>query len=589
MIADDTNLEAQFIDRLYAVAMEPERFAELVDVWHAQLNHAAQEGKTEFSQKLAGLEGHLSRADTLLTLVTTHEDLLPVPLFEKLQSDSHAMVAIDRHGVIQDHNEPAAFVNGAVKGQSARSLHLDEHSVAAIYSHLAALDSEDDPDERPTLLRGSHSQTDSPVLMSFARWQTVSGRTLLLLKTIDFVWPQELSPIVQQAFTLTDAELAVFQLMAEGEIPSNIAAMRGASIATVRTQISSVYAKTSTRNHGEFMRLALGLTTLDLLNKHTKTGAFQLSRDIVERPYPRPDNRHLLTLPDGRLMDYSVFGKPDGLPCLFMHSEFFGDGCTAEMVDHAISRNLQIIAPARPHNGRSSPYPKGVKTYDQVNEDTCYLLDHLGVDQVVVLSQVMAPSIFALMFGFAHPEKVRGIVFLATLFPFGSPADESKLLDFHRFLSSILYRSPYLLKFIAKAGMAFHNRVGSKRFFATFAEGRDADLATLEDEAAYSAMANGARIPGEQGHEGYYNDYRCIPDNIFEKFLSLEMPVTAVIGDTIPRKSNASLYQIIERKDNYRAVDAVGGGQYILFSHPRLIVDCVADLWGRRWPETSTA
>lgn len=559
--------------------MEPERFTELAEIWNASLSRAAAEADLDWNDQLGNLESHLARAENLLTMVTENQELLPTPLNEKLQSEPHAVMAIDKDGIVRGCNEPANQLYIQFENQSIAELPIDEDGLRAIQSNLTEMASAPDDLSLSGLIRAYRTDTYSPILMSFSHWRTAGGRSLLLVKTVDFAWPDKLTPLVQDAFGLTGAEAEVLKLLAEGHTAQDIAQTRDKSLPTVRTQIRAIYAKTSTRNQSEFLRMALGLATLDLLERHTVTGAFALPDTIDELPFPRPEDRHLLSLPEGRVLDYSTFGDPNGRPVLFMHSEFFGDGMSADAVAHAARHNLRIIAPARPHSGRTSPYPKGVKTYDQVNADAICLLEHLGISEVVVLSQVMAPSLFAMMFAHDHPERVKGVVFLATLLPFGSQKDEDNLFSFHRYLSSIIHRTPGMLKFISKAGLAYHNRVGSRRFFRTFAEKRPADLKVLEDDLTYAAMANGVQLIGAQGHEGYYNDYRCVPDDIDGKFMALDMPVTAVIGDQLPDKTITNLLSLIERKDNYSRVTAPGSAQYVMFSQPRLIIDTVADMW----------
>ncbi|WP_298464237.1 LuxR C-terminal-related transcriptional regulator [uncultured Erythrobacter sp.] len=551
----------------------------MTEIWNERLNRAATEQGSEFGEQLRNLDGHIARAENLLTMVTSNQQLLPTPLNEKLQSEPHAMMAIDKDGIIRGANDSAEALYGPLESKPISELPFDDSGLRAIRRTIAALTRSADAEPKPGLLQAFRTDDDSPVLISFAHWQTAGGRFLLLVKTVGFAWPDKLTPLVQDAFGLTPAETVVLKLLAEGQTVKSIAEIRGATDATVRTQVRAIYAKTSTRNQSEFLRMALGLTTMDLVDRQSVTGAFSVPDTIDESPFPRPENRHLLTLPGGRILDYAMYGAPDGKPVLFMHSEFFGDSMSAQAVRRAVEHNLLIIAPARPHNGRTSPYPDGVKTYDQVNADAVHLLDHLGVPEVVLFSQVMAPSLFTMMFAHKHPERVKAAVFLATLFPFGTKQEEAQLFSFHRYLSSIIHRTPSMLKFIAQAGMAYHNQVGSRRFFRTFAEKRPADLDTVNDDVAYAAMANGARLCGARGHEGYYNDYRCMPNDIGAKFMSLDMPIKAVIGDQLPEKSIFNLLYLIENKENYRSVSAPGSGQYVMFSNPILIMDTLAEMW----------
>lgn len=58
---------------------------------------------------------------------------------------------------------------------------------------------------------------------------------------------------------LTAAELAVLRAMVDGDSPARIAAQRGSSCETVRSQLRALHAKTGTHGQADLIRLVLGL------------------------------------------------------------------------------------------------------------------------------------------------------------------------------------------------------------------------------------------------------------------------------------------------------------------------------------------
>ena len=60
---------------------------------------------------------------------------------------------------------------------------------------------------------------------------------------------------LKREFQLTSAEAAVVMLLAGGETPSDIAAKRGVSIATVRSQIQVIYGKLDIHRQAELVAL----------------------------------------------------------------------------------------------------------------------------------------------------------------------------------------------------------------------------------------------------------------------------------------------------------------------------------------------
>jgi len=85
----------------------------------------------------------------------------------------------------------------------------------------------------------------------------------------------------------------------------------------------------------------------------------------------------ILTLADGRLLAYGVYGNPAGIPILDFHG-IPGSRCEAELISRFLQRSdLCLIGFDRPGYGRSSPKPRYQIT--DVAGDVAALLDHLGI------------------------------------------------------------------------------------------------------------------------------------------------------------------------------------------------------------------
>lgn len=578
-----SDFPSDFVDRLYAVAMEPERFTEIIEVWHARFSELPSDGESRFSDEIAYLENHLSRAEQLLFIATSHEEILPTPLHERLRSEPQAMIAIDAGGVIQGSNGAAERVFSAQEGDLVSGLPLEQHVLTDLETRIRGLAKPETPRARTELIRAWHSDTHEPLILAVSTISTASGRSLLLIKSVDFIWPEQLTPLLQEAFSLTLAETTVMKLFAEGNSIKDIATSRDTSIATVRSQIRAIYDKTSTRNQSELMRVMLGLANLDLIDRLAVTGAFEQISTSTLSPYPRESDRHLLDLPDGRMLDYAVFGAPGGKPCIHFHNEFFGDGWSAKMVQEASQRGLLIIVPCRAGNGRTTDYPGGVSTFRQTTEDTLFLLDHLGVEKAVHVSH-MAGGAFSLAFASRAPDRTAGVVFLTPTFPHKIPDADPKLPYFHKVLSKVVHEHPRLLEFLCRTGIAFHNRVGTRRFFRAFAKQRPADLAVLEDEDAFNAMSHGARVCAAQGHLGFFNDFRETLPHAWELFQALQCPVDVVIGDQTSPSAVEGFSILVDTLPNYHRTVAPGGAHYVMHSHQKLVVEALERVWRRADP-----
>lgn len=583
----DNSIEADFLDRLYGVAMEPERFEELINVWQDRIDHAVGEGRLASEADIRHLNSHLLRASRLLELVTEQDALFPQPLQEKIEAEQHAIVALDGSARIAARNSAAVKLYGEEGDRSLTSLPFDRDTISHIHNQCLSLASAGQ-ETPPMLLRGYHEKEDRPTLLSLSRWQTGSGRQMLLVRTLDLMWNDRLSEIIGETFALTGAEIEVMKLLAEGKSPSQIAELRTASLATVRTQIRSLYDKTGTRNQSEFLRMVLGLGSLEVLERNKLTGAFEHPTGEAFRSHPLPQERALLQLPSGRIMDHATFGDAEGDTCLFLHNEFFGDIWPAAGVREAKRLGIRIVAPARPCFGRSTCLDSGPVPTEETADDYAVLLDHLGIERAVVMFH-MSGGISALAFAERHPDRVAGLVPIAPMFPMKLPEDERRLTGFHKFLSNLMHRHTGMLEFVARAGYSYHDRVGTKRFLATLSKARKPDREMLEDDRILADITEGIRFSGTCRHRGFHDDYASPPGDAYNRMLAIDRDMVVILGDQVDMARNRSVTRLLEEHPRAQPLMAENGAHYVQFTHPELMARAARMLWDANRPADADA
>ena len=569
--------EVELLDKLYSVAIEPERFAELAAVWETRLNEAAGEGRDLGEADLKHLASHLRRAEALLDLTLTEQNPFPAPLAEKLRGSAHPMLALDVDGFVQGQNAASETVHGERFGASLRELGFELDTVARIKAFLAKVGS--GSDLPPVLLREDDAETGRLSLISLAPWQPGSGRFLVLVKTIDFQWPEKLTGIVRDAFGLTLAEAEVMRLLAQGNIASEIAGLRNASVGTIRAQVRSIYEKTGTRNQTEFLRMALGLTSLEMMDRSENVAARGADRSSASAFHPLAEETAFITLPDGRVMEYADFGAKDGRPCLFLHTEFFGNIWPARGVAAAEARGLRIIAPLRPYYGRSTCPDGSVMPGKQLAADTVTLLDRLGIEKVIPIAQV-AGGITAIELIRRQRDRIAGLVLMAPLFPTATFFGAGDLPLFHRLLASVTERHPGLLHFLAKAGYGLYERAGPRRFLARFAHDREGDIALLDDPAKAAMMEQGMRQCTENHRFlGFVADYSDLPVDSMQVLGNFDLPTRLVSGGDVGQKTLDAMQRLDDHMPTAIRMEAEGGGNYLLFSHPEIVVTAASAAW----------
>ena len=569
---------SEFIEHVYAIAMEPERFEELTQIWNARLLKAAASEFDDFAKTIDHIEDHFFRADAILASFATGGSLLPVSLRMHLESDNHASIALDAKGEIKGLNDAATASFRVSEGDSIAALGLSDKDAALLLRQIQLVCEGDGTPNAPVLLRLSFESGDRLLLLSLTPMATSSARKLALLKSAEFLWPKGLGPFMQKAFSLTEAEADITRRLCQGQSIQDIAIERRASTKTVRTQLTSIYEKTETKSQTELVRMAMVLTRLSTPKADVKGDP---SKPMVAAPftlpYPRDDHRRIVTLPDGRRFEFADFGDPSGTPVIHFHCEFFGDGWMARMAEKAAQQGLRIISPVRPGSGRSSVLPEGLHGPKAQAQDLVFLLDQLEVDKAIHISQ-MAGTQFSLQAIADNPERLLGKLIVAQTFPFDAGIPGVSPPYFQKILASAISSHPMVLKYLTRTGMAYFNRVGPKRFFQTFGKDSPTDMAALENEDILGAMSHGAALCSAQGHLGYFSDYRNIIDDPMQKLLDIEAPVRVLIGGQAKPEEAGNLRHAIAQKPNFEERFLADAGTYMFFTHWKDVLSALAEL-----------
>lgn len=80
------------------------------------------------------------------------------------------------------------------------------------------------------------------------------GRTVIILVDLG-EYPEASPSVLNRMFGLTPTEAALALRIGAGATPADVAREKGVSLATVRAQLASVFAKTQTRRQSELMAL----------------------------------------------------------------------------------------------------------------------------------------------------------------------------------------------------------------------------------------------------------------------------------------------------------------------------------------------
>jgi len=568
------------VDGLYAVAMEPERFRELADIWSEYLKKVDTEAASTIETDFNKLESHLTRAESIFEMVESNTAILPPQLLERINQDPQVILAINKRGIIEAVNTAGRTLLKVQENDTLSDLDFSRETIEIISAEIKARFARaiDQVEGVASLHRIIREKEDAPLLISFTDWVKPDGARLILMKTIDFIWPDYLTPIITQAFGLTQAEADIIKLIVEGKSVQDVANARESKLTTVRAQIRAIYAKTATRNQAEFIRMAIGLTTMQMMERESFRKLANGAGGGTPLAYPRFEHEHLMTLPDGRQLDYSVFGASGGKPCLYFHSELLGNIWPAKITDYATVKGLRIIVPARPFYGRSDAYPKNVDHPTQTAKDFIALLDHLNIQRALLVGQTLG-GMYALALTRDFPERVSGIVSITPLLPHLTPEHSSGMPKLHRFISDIIRKQPRLLNFIARAGTAYYRRVGPMKFLQHVFGDLECDVDIINDPVNQEALIRTLLFGSTHGHKGYVAGYSHMMLDTTDLMKKIPFPIYGIIGnqDKNTRMDRAKSLQ--DLGVDFKIITAKGGGELLIYSHPYLVIDTILKAW----------
>ena len=485
----------EVIDSLYEVAMDPSRYEELLDNWESMIR-PLREGANGTLVNVdldAEYSSHFIRADKFLEKLDDNT----VQANHLSNLDKAAAFLIGRDLRIVDANKSARSVLNVQTGDRLSDLPIEPDDLHALENQTARmLNSNSDVS---AIFRTRLSGTQRLVILQLQTLRQDDAPPLVVAITSEVSWPDGFDALLVSAFALTSAEVGIVKALAECQSLREIAEARNRSVGTVRAQLKSVLGKTETRSQTELVRLTLSMMDIATYTEDTAahiSGESIGTKDLQPRPF------HVLTLSDGRKMDFLILGDPAGKPCLFGPQDYGLVRWPASAEAEAVKRGIKVVVPVRPGYGNSSPFPKKKGLGPTIAKDMAELLDHLEIESCPMVT--MGSDVFyAAYFHQAYPERINAIIACAGTFPLDRSAQYERMDKWHRFILAGARYTPHLLPFMVKAGFSLARRLGKRGFVHAVFGGSKADVSTFEIPEVFEAMVCGSEVCLSDTHSAH--------------------------------------------------------------------------------------
>ncbi|MGR3504058.1 helix-turn-helix transcriptional regulator [Pseudaestuariivita sp.] len=484
------------IGRVYDVALDPARYEDLLDTWESTVGPLRSDANRTILLEEPSLIGHFERADAVLDGMGARAGQDEVTGILAQFETVAAVVISDRLGVL-GLNPGARHLLGAEVGTPVSAFAIEPQDRAALARHVAKMLHM--AESAPSVFRVRAAEVDRFIVFHMRRAARKDGAPIVIAVTSDLRWPAGFADILNEAFGLSNAETDVVRLLVECCSVKDIAATRGRSVETVRAQVKAILAKTETRSQIELIRLALSMMDIAGVTADASPGPRLLNGGTGSLT---PLSFQTTYGPDGRAIDYLVYGDPLGTPVLFFHMDFGMIRWPASAEAEAKRLGLKIIAPVRGGFGGSDAIHKGASFGETAAADALAVLDAEDVSRCPVIA-LAADHMIALAMERQRPGTLSAIIAAAGYFPCVSAEQVERMHKWHRFIQAGARYTPHLLPFLVKAGFHLARRNGKRAFVHSVFGASPADIETFEDPEVFEALVTGSEICLSDTHSGH--------------------------------------------------------------------------------------
>ncbi len=556
------------IQTIYEVAVDPDAFDRLVELWGAYLMDAVppaplldQAGPADISDEVSA---HLMRSFEIL------ERLGRVGADQTQPDAPHVAspeVIVRPDGRILSCSGRAEIILGAGPGDTLLTLDMTPESRIRLQADLAA-------GRAPNLstVYVFFERTDGRPLPMVLEWQDDDR---FLLRGLHGGWSDVHDQLLRQMFGSTEAETRLARELLNGVGVKEIAVETGRSVDTLRTQLKAIRRKTYTANQQQLVRIMTGLEAL--------------VRDCPAVADSKPTQHGTMRLRDGRKLAYRCFGPEDGKPCLFIHNMLSGPAMLLPLMPHLEARGVRLICPVRPGFGESDvdevcrDDPSQAPT--RFARDAMDLLDHLGESRVVCVGY-MSGAVYAFRLAQVYPGRISGVFNISGAVPMRELSQILAMNTRQKIVAMTARFAPGMLPSILRAGIAQIDAGGIDAFVDALHPEESADRSVARRPENRDFLHEGFRQAVAQGHLGFAIDSHHVVRDWSKSCRLFGTPVQIIQGSEDPAVDAKSAAQFARQFGfGYRELD--GCGQLVMFADPDAVFDDLSSLVDSVMPANS--
>lgn len=398
----------------------------------------------------------------------------------------------------------------------------------------------------------NHRQTDAPLIAeAYAIMVETLNNPVIIVRVLEVQWTGEAAETLRSVFKLTTAELSIAEQFLRTQDMQSLADHRGATIATIRKQMKSIFGKTNTNSQAQLYHF---LSLIVQSKSSRKLAAHDMWRDPL-------GHEKILIDPQGRKIAYTWFGDQAGTPALLSHGSLTGYLFTHDVRKAIKAAGIKIYIVCRPGFGNSDPN-LDVDALEGARLATIAVMDHLGLTSVPAIG--LASGTVALLYTAARePGRISGILSFGGSVPLDNDAHYKDLPAITRVMLMLAKYSQHAVRLALRSGYRQVIKQGPSYMLQKIYGVAPADRYTTSDPDMLALLAASARMLTTFGTDTFERDFQLIIYGWRQDFEATALPLHVIQGEDDPVFLQKHSQVLAQLYPHYTLHTVKGAGQLV--------------------------
>ncbi len=553
---DQSAIDLDVVATSYRFVSDDDAFYELLTAWAKKLEGVENEDHSSSIDDQRVVKDHLERIRSILD---KHGGAVQSSAIEEAvdEIDAAAMV-LSPNGTVTTMNAAAATRFGATQGQRHAFNWLDPVSSTEFRAirHAARRKGA----SLHTVLRTVDDQANRGLAEAFTIASSDHDQSFVAIRSLETTWSDNVDIALEKAFGLTTAEREICRALFETRDTAEIAASRGTTPNTIRTQIRAILAKTETSSQIDLIRL------VGLLNARASHGK-RSERMAWKDPW---GNQQTFRSSNGGKIAYSWTGDRAGIPALLVHGSIQGYLLGERIESRLKEQGIRLYALTRPGFGESEL--SSSSDYWSVQTDAiCELIEELRSGPLPVIG-IGNGSIPLFRAAARRPDLFKRLLVTGLLQSF-SRASLGRLTPTQRILTRMLQFAPRTSETLVRAGHRFIKSKGVDWYLERGWGDVPEAQRTLNDPEIIPLIRNACELMLAGTTWGYVQEnlgqWR-IDGSIYKK---IECEVHHLFGETDRSVVQKDVDQWLQYSHRFSSECVPDAGYFMIYEKPDIFAD----------------